>query len=152
MCAYEESIISKKEIDCEYRCPKLSARDANIKELSYRILRLKDSTLGLQILNSANGTVFKNPLSLNILRDYLGELTGEKYRKASDMFQPLFARINLLAGKLYVADNNNSGFLCAVLIDLGLITKIRSDEYTIYQLVPEAINNLEKFLNIHTEK
>lgn len=152
MCAYEESIISKKEIDCEYQCPKLSARDPNIKELSYRILRLNDSTLGLQILNLANGTVFKNPLSLNILRDYLGELTGQKYSNARYMFQPLFARINLLAGKLYVADNNNSGFLCAVLIDLGLISKNESAEYDVYQLIPEAINNLEKFLNIHTEK
>lgn len=152
MCAYEESIISKKEIDCEYRCPKLSATDENKKELSYRILRLDDSTLGLEILNSAKGTVFKKPLSLNTLRDYLGELADVKYYKASDMFQPLFARINLLAGKFYVADNNISGFLCAVLIDLGLITKNKSAEYTVYQLIPEAINNLEKFLNIHTEK
>ncbi|MFW1950605.1 hypothetical protein [Acinetobacter beijerinckii] len=152
MCAYEESIISKKEIDSEYQCPKLSARDPNIKELSYRILRLNDSTLGLQILNLANGTVFKNPLSLNILRDYLGELTGEKYSNVSYMLQPLFARINLLAGKFYVADNNNSGFLCAVLIDLGLIARKKLGKNSEYQLVPEAINNLEKFLNIHTEK
>ncbi|UTO18354.1 hypothetical protein NGC85_10355 [Acinetobacter sp. Z1] len=152
MCTYEESIISKKEIDCEYRCPKLSATDENKKELSYRILRLADSTLGLEILNSAKGTVFKNPLSLNTLREYILELADIKYYKASDMFQPLFARINLLAGKLSVADNNNSGFLCAVLINLGLISKNRSGEYSVYQLIPEAINNLEKFLNIHTEK
>ena len=48
--------------------------------------------------------------------------------------------------------NAEAIFLCAVLIDLGLISKNESAEYNVYQLIPEAINNLEKFLNIHTEK
>lgn len=152
MCAYEESIISKKEIDCEYQCPKLSARDPNIKELSYRILRLNDSTLGLQILNLAKGTVFKNPLSLNTLREYILELVGVKYYSTGDMLRPLFAKTNSLAGKREVTNKNNTGFLCAVLIDLGLIARKKIGKNYEYQLVSEAVNNLEMFLNIHTEK